>query len=142
RRTHRHSGSLQLGGQLAAAPAFAIQREQFFAQRFQQVFGGPPFFRRLAFRQLRQLFLQCRVIQLRGDLRVINACAHTNFTSLSLSARLWFSVEQPLRLAASAPAHWGAASRCPAQGGVSVIPHSFFFFTTPGSFKWCRGGTT
>ena len=27
-------------------------------------------------------------------------------------------------------------------GGVSVIPHSCFFFTTSGSFKWCPGGTT
>jgi len=88
RRTHRHSGSLQLGGQLAAAPAFAMQREQFFAQRVKQVFGGPPFFRRLAFRQLGQLFVERRVIQLRGDLRVINACAHT--TSLHFLFRLAF----------------------------------------------------
>jgi hypothetical protein len=43
---------------LAAAPSFAMQREQLFAQRFQYVSVGLSRFGRLAFRQLRQLSFQ------------------------------------------------------------------------------------
>jgi len=75
-RIYRHSGGFQFFRQLLAAPAFAVQCQYPLAQRFQQVNGGFPIFRRLALRQLFQFFVQCRVIQFRGDLSVINAFAH------------------------------------------------------------------
>ena len=79
RRIHWHSGGFQFCRQLLATPAFALQCQYPFAQRFQQVNGGLPVFRRLMLCQLFQFFIQRWIIQLHGDLSVINAFAHNVF---------------------------------------------------------------
>jgi len=80
RRIHWHSGGFQFFRQLLAPPAFAVQCDYSLTQRFQQVNGGLPIFRRLALRQLFQFFIQRWIIQFRGDLSVINAFAHNVFS--------------------------------------------------------------
>ena len=117
RGTDRNSGSFQFLDQLAAAPAFAMEGQQPFAQRFQRISGGPALLGRFLLAQLFQFLFDYGVIEFCGQLAVINTCFHA--TSLSLFAvavwlniernadsfwpAAWRSIEQPMSAAASSP---------------------------------------
>jgi len=114
----RHAGSLQLIGQLAAAPPLVMQRQQSFAQWLQHVGGSLALPRRLPFRQLREFLFQRRVVQCRGQLRVINRCSHDRFHGLIFD-RCSSSEHSPTRAVTRRP----AGSRTASARQSAIRPH-------------------
>jgi len=79
-----------------------MQGKQSLAQRFQHINGGLPFSRRFALRQLFQFLFERRVIELGGDLSVVNVGAH-GFRFAPFVSRCYV-------LAASRPPAFGQAA--------------------------------
>src|ERR1051326_14796 len=69
-----------LGGQLIAGPSLAVQGQQFFAQRIEDLENGPAPFGRPVHGHFVQLALNDHVIKRLADLVVVDALAHVTMT--------------------------------------------------------------